>query len=58
MNLSSLLGFVSLIGFVMVIAGVAIAISNASQRRSGRPGVMLAVAGLVIGLIFAAASSG
>jgi regulator of protease activity HflC (stomatin/prohibitin superfamily) len=58
MNVSTLLGFVSLAGWVMVIAGVALAIMNASQNRSGRPGVMLALAGLVIGALFFVFSSG
>ncbi len=58
MNLSSLLGFVSLIGFVVGVSGVSITVNNTARRRSGRPGVMLAVVGLGIGLIFAAASSG
>jgi prohibitin 2 len=58
MNLSTILGFISLVGWVMVIAGAAMAISNAAQRRSGRPGVLLAVAGLVVGIIFFAASLG
>ena len=58
MNLSSILGFLSLIGFIMVIAGAAIAITNASQSRIARPGVLLAIVGLVLGLVFALASMG
>src|SRR5258708_38609336 len=58
MTVSSILGFVSLAGWLMVIAGVAIAITNASQNRSGRPGVFLALVGLVIGLLFFIASTG
>ncbi len=58
MSLSSILGFISLAGWVMVVAGAGMAISNAAQRRSGRPGVLLAVAGLVIGIAFAAGSLG
>src|SRR5579859_1174858 len=58
MTVSSVLGFVSLAGWLMVIAGVAIAITNASQNRSGRPGVFLAGVGLVIGLLFFIASTG
>ncbi len=58
MSISTLLGFLSLVGWVMVIAGIGVAVSNASQRRNGRPGIMLAVAGLVVGVFFFAASSG
>src|SRR5215470_10887153 len=58
MTLGSLLGFVSLAGWLMVIGGAAIAITNASQNRSGRPGILLALVGLVIGLLFFIASTG
>lgn len=58
MSISSLLGFLSLAGWVMVIAGAGIAISNATQNRNARPGVLLALIGLLIGIVFFAASSG
>src|SRR5258708_34771175 len=58
MTLSTVLGFVSLAGWLMVIAGAAIAITNASQNRSGRPGIFLAAVGLVVGLLFFIASTG
>ncbi len=58
MNVSTLLGFISLAGWVMVIAGAAIAISNAAQNRNGRPGVLLALAGLLIGVLFFVISQG
>ncbi len=58
MNLSSLLGFLSLAGWVMMIAGAGIAISNAAQNRNARPGVGLALIGLLVGVLFFMASSG
>src|SRR5258708_12745808 len=58
MTLSSILGFVSLAGWLMLIAGAGIAITNISQNRSGRPGILLAAAGLVVGLLFFIASTG
>ncbi len=58
MNLSSLLGFLSLAGWVLVVAGAGLAISNASQNRKARPGIMLALVGLAIGVVFFLISSG
>ncbi len=58
MSISSLLGFISLAGWVMVVAGGGIAISNASRNQSGRAGILLALAGLVVGILFFIFSSG
>src|SRR5512135_2886570 len=58
MDISTLLGFLSLVGWVMVIAGAGIAISNATQNRTVRPGIMLALVGVLVGVIFFAASAG
>jgi len=58
MSLGSLLGFVSLAGWVLVVAGVGLAISNASQNRKARPGLMLALIGLAVGILFFIASAG
>lgn len=58
MSLSSLLGFISLAGWVMVVAGAGIAIANASQNRGARGGASLALIGLVIGILFAIAGAG
>ncbi|MCC7448291.1 MAG: prohibitin family protein [Anaerolineae bacterium] len=56
--MSSLLGFVSLAGWVLVVAGAGLAISNASQNRKSRPGVTIAVIGLIIGALFFIAGAG
>ncbi|PJF36966.1 MAG: hypothetical protein CUN49_02710 [Candidatus Thermofonsia Clade 1 bacterium] len=58
MTLSSILGFLSLAGWLAVLAGVGIAISNAAQNRPTRGGVALALLGLVVGVAFFLASSG
>src|SRR5258707_6098227 len=58
MTLNSILGFVSLVGWLMVIGGAGIAISNVAQNRSGRPGILLALVGLVVGILFFIASTG
>src|SRR5260221_1706010 len=58
MNLSTILGFLSLVGVLMVIGGVGLAVSNATQNRQARPGVMLAVVGVFIVVVFFLASAG
>src|SRR5258708_40094739 len=58
MTLNSILGFVSLVGWLMVIGGGGIAISNAAQNRSGRPGILLAPVGLAVGILFFIANTG
>ncbi len=58
MSFSDLLGFVALLGWVAIIAGIALAIVSASQNRSPRNGVILAVIGLVVGVIFTVVSQG
>jgi regulator of protease activity HflC (stomatin/prohibitin superfamily) len=58
MSISSILGFISLAGWLIVVAGVALAITNAAQQRSTRGGIMLAGIGLLIGILFFVASSG
>src|SRR5664279_876464 len=58
MTLNSILGFVSLVGWLMVIGGAGIAISNAAQNRSSRPGILLALVGLFVGILFFIASTG
>ncbi len=58
MSISALLGFLSLAGWIMVVAGGGIAISNASRNQSMRPGILLALAGIVVGILFFMFSSG
>src|SRR5579859_4504278 len=58
MTISTILGFLSLVGWLMVVAGAGLAISNAAQNRNARPGALLAVVGLVIGIVFFLGSAG
>lgn len=58
MNLTSILGFLSLAGWIMLLAGAGIAISNAAQNRPTRGGIGLALLGLIIGVLFFMMSSG
>jgi regulator of protease activity HflC (stomatin/prohibitin superfamily) len=58
MSISSILGFISLAGWVMLLAGAGIAISNVAQNRPARGGVTLAILGLVIGVGFFIFSAG
>ena len=57
-DFSSFLGTVSFLGFVLFIAGIALAIVASSQGRKPRGGVMLAVIGLIVGILFSIISGG
>lgn len=54
----SILGIFALLGFVLFLAGVGLFVMAASQGRSARGGVILAILGLVVGLIFSVISQG
>lgn len=58
MGISSLVGFVSLLGFALLVAGIGIVVMGVSQNRSPRRGIVIAVIGLVIGLVFSVISQG
>jgi regulator of protease activity HflC (stomatin/prohibitin superfamily) len=49
---------ISLLGFLGFLAGIGLAVVNASQGRSVRGGVMIAIFGLVIGLLSSIISQG
>jgi len=57
-SLSQLLGVVSLLGFVGFLAGVGLVVVNASQGRPVRGGVMMALFGIIVGLLFTVMSQG
>lgn len=57
-GISALLGGVALIGFVLFLAGVGLVVVSASQGRPVRSGIMLAIAGLVVGVLFSVVSQG
>jgi prohibitin 2 len=57
-SLSQLLGVVSLLGFVGFLAGIGLVVVNASQGRPVRGGVMMALFGILVGLLFTVISQG
>ena len=58
MGISSILNILSLVGFVVFLAGVGIVVLAASQGRPVRGGVLLAIVGLVAGLVLGAIGQG
>jgi prohibitin 1 len=58
MGIGSILGTIALLGFVLFLAGAALAVVSSSQGRPARGGVILAVIGLVGGLLFSVISQG
>lgn len=58
MGISSLVGFVALLGFALLVAGIGIVVMGVSQNRSPQRGVLLAVIGLIIGVVFSVISQG
>ena len=58
MGISGALGFIALAGWVAVVAGIGLAITAASQNRSPRSGVTLAVVGVIVGILFGVVSQG
>jgi regulator of protease activity HflC (stomatin/prohibitin superfamily) len=58
MGISSVLGALSLIGFLIFLGGIALVVLASSQGRPVRNGVMLAVVGIAAGVIFSAIGQG
>lgn len=58
MNIGSLMGLIAFLGLALFIGGIALAINNATNRRSARPGVLLSIVGVVIAVVFFIFSSG
>lgn len=57
-TLGALLGVISALGFLGFIAGVGLVVFSASQGRAVRGGIILALIGIVVGLLFSVASQG
>jgi regulator of protease activity HflC (stomatin/prohibitin superfamily) len=57
-GISAIFGTLALLGFVLFIAGAALAVISASQGRPARGGVLLAVIGIVGGILFSVISQG
>jgi regulator of protease activity HflC (stomatin/prohibitin superfamily) len=58
MGISAIFGTLAFVGFVVFIAGAALAVIAASQGRAARGGVLLAIIGLVGGILFSVISQG
>ncbi len=58
MGISGALGFIALAGWVALVAGIGLAVASASQNRSPRSGVMLAIFGVIVGILFSIISQG
>ncbi len=57
-GISAIFGTLALLGFVLFIAGAALAVIAASQGRPARGGVLLAIIGIVGGILFSVISQG
>jgi regulator of protease activity HflC (stomatin/prohibitin superfamily) len=57
-GIGAIVGTLALLGFVVFLGGAALAVMSASQGRSARRGVMLALAGLVAGVLLSLISQG
>src|SRR5450432_977521 len=58
MGISSVLGALSLIGFLIFLGGIALVVLSASQGRPVRNGIVLAVVGIIVGVLFSVISQG
>lgn len=58
MGIGGIFGAVSLLGFLMFLGGIGLAVAGASQGRSARGGVLLAVIGLIAGVLFSVIGQG
>ena len=58
MGISSVLGALSLIGFLIFLGGIALVVLSASQGRPIRNGIILAIVGVVAGVLFSVISQG
>jgi regulator of protease activity HflC (stomatin/prohibitin superfamily) len=58
MGISSVLGALSLIGFLIFLGGIAIVVLSASQGRPVRNGILLALGGVIVGIVFSVISQG
>ena len=50
-GISSMIGAIALLGFLAFLAGVGMVVVSASQGRPVRGGVLLALLGLVFGIV-------
>lgn len=58
MNINSILGLVTFVGLLMVIGGIALAANNVANRRKAQPGIVIALIGVLVTVLFFIFSSG
>ncbi|MBA3871187.1 MAG: prohibitin family protein [Chloroflexota bacterium] len=58
MDIGGILGTLGLVGFVLFLVGAGLAVASTSQGRSARMGILLAVAGLIVGIVFSIIGQG
>ncbi|RMF77556.1 MAG: hypothetical protein D6737_17370 [Chloroflexi bacterium] len=58
MGISSLLGLIGVLGILLFLVGIGLAVVSASQGRTMRSGILLALVGLIGGIIFSVAAEG
>jgi regulator of protease activity HflC (stomatin/prohibitin superfamily) len=57
-GIGSILGVLALVGFVIFLAGIGSVVLASSQGKSPRPGILLAVIGLIAGALFTIIGNG
>jgi ABC-type Fe3+-siderophore transport system permease subunit len=57
-SIGSILGLIALLGFAGFVGGVGLIVVAASQGRPVRGGLMLALIGVIVGLVFSVVSQG
>jgi regulator of protease activity HflC (stomatin/prohibitin superfamily) len=57
-GISSIIGAIALLGFLLFLAGVGLVVVSASQGRPVRGGVLIALVGLVLGVLLSVVSQG
>lgn len=58
MDIGGILGTLGLVGFVLFLVGAGLAVASTSQGRSARGGVLLAIVGIVAGVILSVIGQG
>lgn len=57
-GLSAIVGGIALLGFLLFLAGVGMVVVSASQGRPVRGGILLAIIGLIVGVLLSVVSQG
>jgi regulator of protease activity HflC (stomatin/prohibitin superfamily) len=57
-GITSILNILALLGWAVAAGGIFLAVSATSRRTSARPGILLAIVGVIVGLVFAIVGAG